>query len=219
MCAFFLQINGFSQNYPSFDQLEETISDSSSSTFYPKLIKRFQNFDTTLTSNDYVLIYYGYGFQKGYSGYRDDPTTKYFSLLNENKFEEVLALCDSTLKETPVCIPSNLYMGKMLKQQNPNSDIAQKYIDRAHKLMEVLFQSGDGKSFATAYKTLFLSDEKRVMYGLLELGHYSSQALVEHYDVLTVKKSKKFKQKQIYFDVFLPLYAMRRGFKSTSKTD
>ncbi len=211
--------NCLSQEYPSINEIEKSISDSSKNTFYPKLIDRFNNFDSTLTNIDFIFIYYGYGYHENYSGYREDPTTKYFALFNEKKFDEIMRLCDSTLTETPVCISSNLYKGKVLREQHPYSNDFKKYYERSFKLMDVLLNSGDGKSMETAYRVLFLNDEKRVMYGKLELSGYSQQALIKHYDMLTVKKSKKYKKKQIFFDVYLPLFGLSRQLKNETKSN
>lgn len=208
-----LCINSFSQNYLPLNKIGEVISDSSNTTFYPKLIERFNNFDTTLTLNEYILIYYGYGFQENYYGYRKDPSVVYFSLFEKKKFDLILKMCDSTLKETPVCIASNFYKGQVLKEISPNTLEHKKYLERAFNLIDILLSSGDGKSIETAYKVLFLSDEKRVMYGNLDLEQYKSQSLINHYDELTVKKSKKFNQKKIYFDVWLPLNSLSRNFQ------
>lgn len=205
-----LTYNCYPQDYLPFDKIEQLVSDSSKTTFYPKLINRFNNFDSTLTINDYILIYYGFGFQENYNGYRDEPTTMYYSLFEKKEYNEILKKCDSVLNIAPVCIASNTYKGKVLKILSPNNMDYKRYFDRSFKLMDVLFNSGDGKSMNTAYKILFLSDEKRIMYGELNLGRYSEQALINHYDKLTVKKSKKFNKKNIYFDVFLPLSGLKK---------
>ena len=68
--------------------VEATVSDSTSANFYPKLLSRFNQFDTTLSGNDYRLLYYGFAFQNDYNGYFDHKKKEVIKLLNEKKFIE-----------------------------------------------------------------------------------------------------------------------------------
>jgi len=212
-----IAFSSFSQNYYPLEQIEEIIKDSTSNRYYPTLMKRFNDFDSTLRADDYILIYYGFGYQENYNGYRKDPTSIYNQLFDNKEYELILTKCDSVLKEIPVCISSNLYKGKVLKILYPETVEYKKYMERSFSLMDVLFNSGDGKTINTAYKILFLSDEKRIMFGYLELQGYTKQALIDHYDELTVKKSKKFDKKKIYFDVYLPLMGNIKLFRKENK--
>lgn len=212
-----LSNNGYSQDYPSFEEIEKLVSDSAQSTYYPKLIERFVSFDPTLSSGEYILIYYGFGFQENYNGYRQEPSHMYYSLFENKEYGKIIEKCDSVLKTVPVCLASNSYKGQALKLLYPDSSVYKLYFERYINLMDVLLKSGDGKSINTAYKILFLSDKRRIMYGVLELGRYTKQALINHYDELTVKKSKKFDKKKIYFDVLLPLTGTMREFRKEKK--
>lgn len=208
-----LSFTAYSQNYPDLTKLENTVNDSTSEYYYPELLDKYLKFDTALTFDEYIIIYYGFGFQPGYNGYRKDPMMMLYNLYNKGEYSKVLQICDSVLKDVPVCISSNFYKGKIIKELYPDSVISDIYLKRSAFFIEVLYGSGDGKSIETAYKVLFLSDEKRIFMGNLDIKGYSKQRLVNHYDELTVVKSKKYKKKLIYFDVFLPLNGFSRLFK------
>jgi hypothetical protein len=201
----------YSQSYPSYKEIEIMVTDSLSVYYYPELIKRFNSFDRDLTFEDYVLIYYGFGFQDNYNGYRTDPSSIYYSLYQNGEYEEIIEICDSILQEVPVCISSNFYKSIAEKKLNPNCIECSEYQTRAVILESLLANSGDGKSIETAYKILFFDDEKRIMYGELELEGYSSQTLIGFCDQLKLtKKSKKFKNKYIYFDVWLLFNGLKK---------
>ena len=103
-----------------------------------------------------------------------------------------------------------------MEEMYPDSTAGGKYMKRTKKLMKVLLNSGDGLSPETAYRALFFYDERFVL-SVLELGGYSKQALLNingnSYDELTVKKSKQFRKKKIYFDVSTLFAGMSRSFK------
>ncbi len=208
-----LSLTSFSQNYPDLTKLKETVNDSLSENYYPNLMKRYMEFDSSLTFDDYILIYYGFGLQPRYNGYRKDPMMTLYNLFNNGEYSKVLKICDSVLQDVPVCISSNFYKGKVIKELYPDSVVSNSYLTRSGSFINVLYGSGDGKSKETAYKILFLSDEKRILMGNLGINGYSMQRLTEHYDVLTVKKSSLYRKKLIYFDVYLPLNGFSRLFK------
>lgn len=63
------------QEKPNYDKIEMDISDPFSALFYPTLMERYAQGDTTLTARDYHYLYYGFPFQKGYKPLMDSPYT------------------------------------------------------------------------------------------------------------------------------------------------
>jgi hypothetical protein len=70
-CSLFAQ-----HNFTKVDRelVKKAVMDKSKPTYYPQLLKRFNAFDTTLSADEYRLIYFGYAFQDAYSGV--EPDTK-----------------------------------------------------------------------------------------------------------------------------------------------
>ena len=48
----------------NYDTIKAKIEKPESDSYYPKLLKRFNEFDSTLTLQDYSLIYYKFSFTK-----------------------------------------------------------------------------------------------------------------------------------------------------------
>lgn len=65
---------------PDYDAIEVAIGDISSPYYYPTLMGRYINGDTTLTREDYRHLYYGYVFQDSYRPL--DPVPGETDLLN-----------------------------------------------------------------------------------------------------------------------------------------
>ncbi len=81
-------------------------------------------------------------------------------------------------------------------------------------LMDSILTSGDGRSFATAFKVITIDEEYAVLQVLrIEQG---KQALVEHdggnFDVLTVKDPDSGKEFDLYFNVDLPVKWLNASF-------
>ncbi|MFL5787064.1 MAG: DUF4919 domain-containing protein, partial [Flavisolibacter sp.] len=90
----------FSQsNFESVDRklVQQAISDTSAATSYSKLMQRFNDFDTSLTNNDYRLIYYGFVFQKEYNGYAGLNKKDVFAALQKKDYKQAVQICDEIL--------------------------------------------------------------------------------------------------------------------------
>jgi hypothetical protein len=68
-----LIISSFCQNTdfkkPDYKGIEKIIVDKESGFFYPDLLKRYKKSDTTLTLQDFRVLYYGFLFNESYSVY------------------------------------------------------------------------------------------------------------------------------------------------------
>ena len=67
----------------NYDDIKSKIQDSKSANFYPKLLKRFNDFDSTLTNYEIALIYYGFSFQEDYL--KNRPSEVNLNKLKENE--------------------------------------------------------------------------------------------------------------------------------------
>ena len=78
----FLQLitGGFAQQVSevNFTAIEQTIADSSSPYYYPKLVARLLKQDTTMSRSCFHHLYYGAVFQPDYHPYGATPARKKF---------------------------------------------------------------------------------------------------------------------------------------------
>ncbi|HEY2720215.1 MAG TPA: DUF4919 domain-containing protein, partial [Chitinophagaceae bacterium] len=73
----------FCQDFSPVDRQKtrDQVMNSNADTYYPKLLRRYEQFDTSLTPDQYRLLYYGFVFQKEYSGYNDNRSKEIQDLI------------------------------------------------------------------------------------------------------------------------------------------
>jgi hypothetical protein len=191
---------------PDYGKIEKEIADKNSPYYYPGLLKRYVNNDTTLAIDDYTYLYYGKLFTKE-SDFPSENTsnlmTKRRALFEKDKptTEEGKQIADITLK---LLENDPVNMGEMATLVNYYYSIndtvqAKKYIHQVRMLLAVVKLTGDGKSSKTAYHVSDVSDE----YFMLSVLGYrlTSQSLTpEECDYIAVA-SNEDNVKGIYFDV------------------
>src|SRR6185295_3639357 len=85
-----------------FDDVKSKTQDSSSSQYYPLLLERFRNLDSTLTESDYKLIYYGNTLDSAYKPYwKSDNEKEFMKLYNQEKYQEAIPVGKKVLDENP----------------------------------------------------------------------------------------------------------------------
>src|SRR5689334_1120719 len=102
-----LAVSGIAQEKPAsipvnYDSVKAAVTNAEKDTYYPKLLKRFNQFDTSLTLNDYRLLYYGFAFDGGYAPYQDNGTSEIVPLVKDRRYDKALDVCDKILLTNPV---------------------------------------------------------------------------------------------------------------------
>jgi len=200
----------YSQNISNvnFDEIKLKIKDSTSSTYYPKLIKRFIEFDKTLTNDDYKLIYYGNVYQSYYSPYGDsDNQDKFMELYKSEKYTEAIPLGEKVIQENAVN-PKILFKLLVCHYTTGDTVTAKKYAKLYWGLLNRIYESGDGNGINSAYVVISVDDEYEILADLsLSM---TKQALVGVTDVLTISKKGQKPPKgqkkitKLYFNVSKP---------------
>jgi len=195
------------------DSVKLAISDSSKDTYYPKLMERYNRFDTTLTVEDYRLIYYGYVFQDEYFAYANDKKREIGELVNKRKYDKASEVCDEALAGMRVGLSPNFFKSYVLFQMNV-TDSAAFYIFRYQRLRDAILSTGNGETCETAFKTIYVSDEYDIIHNWFDIES-RGQSLVKFIcDKLQVSKSKNWRQNSIYFDTSETFENMKKKFRS-----
>lgn len=181
-------------------QVETVIKDSSAKTFYPSLLSRYNQFDTTLTHEDYRLLYYGFAFQDNYNAFLDQKKNELFQLLRDKKYMETVMLCDTVLDKNPFSLVANSYKGFALFSMNENDTRFIPYRQRYARLRNAILSSGDGLSCKTAFKTLFVADEYDILYNYFQVDDLKSKSFEKLCICMHIQPSKYFKSDKMYFD-------------------
>ncbi|HUP11870.1 MAG TPA: DUF4919 domain-containing protein [Niastella sp.] len=189
------QVNWVSVNY---DSVEAATTNPDKDSHYPKLLQRFNKFDTSLTLDEYRFLYYGFAFDAGYAPYQDNGTSEIMPLVNERKYDKALDACDRLLATNPVSITTNFYKGFVLMNMAEN-DSSRRYAARARKLINAILSSGNGLTCETAYKVIYVSDEYTLLRDVFDAEPLGRRTMPPC-DRFNITKSKNYSGKTIFFD-------------------
>jgi hypothetical protein len=196
----FLSLEGFCQI--NYSVIEKKITDSQSDAYYPTLLQRFLDSDSTLTIEDFQLLYYGAVFHKNYDNNKIMDAERQIRLANyAGEFLEAYNTADSLLQEYPMSVQA--YFEKAYACFNLKRFEEEAYNSKRYKvLIRTILSSGDGKTFESAYYANTPNDE----YETLKYLRVESKEEAEleyngnSYDLFTLKPNKS-KLKHLYFNI------------------
>jgi hypothetical protein len=164
--------------------------------YFPKLLKRFQEVDTTLTDAEYMYLYYGYTRSIHYSP-MDNDATELRNLVESKQLEEAKPLIDTLDEKNPVNM--NLTYSKGLVAFMEKNDIdAKRFSSQTRGLFKAIMQSGDGKSEATAFVITSIEDEYFIL--ILFKWNFISRQTTSCCDIFTLEMPNSFNSDKIYFN-------------------
>ncbi|MDY7396572.1 DUF4919 domain-containing protein [Aureibaculum sp. 2210JD6-5] len=211
---------GFAQNTtikkPDYDLIKKKIVQKASNLYYPKLVEKFNNADTTMTLDEKRHLYYGFIHQESYSPYtRSDYTDSLRITLKKknygaNDLKKIVQYSDSLLKYNPFSLKAINYKLYAEKQMKDSISLLKDYT-KMRIITDAMLSSGDGLSKETAFFVISPTHE----YSLLSLLGYEfggKQSLIDHYDYLTLAENEDGIE-GLYFDVSASLNHMNNLFQ------
>ena len=219
----FLSFLGFSVNIlfagtpeaPDMQKIRDNILDFGSQYYYPRLMKRYLNNDTTLTLNEYRHLYLGYSFQEGYDPYRTTPQQEGMISLYTNS-DPTENDCDTIIKYAMLGIedfPFDLrqinrliYAYKCKKEMEK----MKKWSYKLEKIIDAILSTGDGTSPETAWYVIYTGHEYDIVN---RLGLSATQYVFIDpcYDFIEAA-ANQFNIKGCYFNVSRILEEYNRKF-------
>ncbi len=187
-----------------YDLMIKDINNRYSEAYYPKLMERYLNNDTTLTVDDFRNLYYGFTFQEDYDPYRISPysvAVKDFAMAKTAEKVE----CDSLIKygelavaDFPFDIRSMnlLIYGYKCKKDEEMMNIW------AYKLMgiiDAILTTGDGLTADTPLQVIYAPHEYELIhrFGLNVKNNTLMPPSMEYLEV----EDNKFNIDGYYFDI------------------
>ena len=198
---------------PDYKQIKNEINLKRSEFYYPELLRRFEEADTTLSLEQLRHFYYGAATMPEYN--------PYFSLLHElNEALEKgdLQKADSIIDRQLAVDPANLqfYEHKMMlktKQFGRDSKEADDAFFQVFMLSSAILSSGDGLSKESAIHVISIADEYAMMnlYGL----SLKMQSLImedgQKYDKMDLEPNK-YGWESLYFNTTITETALNKMF-------
>lgn len=200
----YAQDKGFEK--PDYKNIERVTKDKNSGFYYPKLFKRFQANDTTLTVEQYRMLYYGYFFQEGYSSFGsmsvfNDSLKALFNKdsLSVNDRRNIIRYTNEDLKTDPFSLRDmyRLYRFYHILGDDAKSDLC---VNKLEMLSKAIASTGDARSDTTGLHVLSVEDEYTIV-SMLGYEFGGTQKLTENQcDYLTLRKNDDGID-GLYFDV------------------
>jgi hypothetical protein len=216
----FAQDVSFKTAIPDFKIIETNISDEHSAFYYPVLMKRYKDNDTTLNIEEYRYLYYGFSFQNGYSAYGsskyNDELEKVFEKkdLTDADREKIIVLEKKVLTEYPFNLRNlNTLINVMEQQGDTVAAILQ--IKKLVGVANAIISTGDGKSEETPMYVISVEHEYD-MIGMLGYRPGGQQSLLNtksgSMDKLALQENNGG-IKNMYFNIDRLFANMQKTFK------
>lgn len=205
----------------NFDRIKERISDSQNQMYYPILYKRLLARDSTLNDSAYYHLYYGNIFQDYYHPYGATKKRKAFMTAFgiEENYLQLLQQGQELLAENPVDLEVLLNV-IFLCSKIGQRDLAVAYAKIYVSFLEVIYNSGDGKTCESAFVVIAVDDEYRIA---TDLGlTVVKQFLIGECDQLIFQKKgqkKKNRINELYFNVRMPLTHLSNAYNKSDLPD
>jgi len=189
----------------NFKKLKKEIRKKKSDFYYPELFKRYIALDTSLTSEEFRYLYYGFTFNSDYSPYAtpalQDSLLGYLSRdeLLPAEYAVAARIGGELLKENPFKLRET-FITALSFEMSGNTSLGSKYFNFYEKQVDAIMSSGDGLSTKTAFTVIYVQDEYE-MLEVLGFKFSGQQYLLQGgYDMLELEKNP-YDIDALYFDV------------------
>ena len=180
-CWSFAQTGPSAFEAPDYVKIKNEITDSGAVSYYPRLMERLKQYDTTLTVADYRLLYYGFLFQPGSSDLRIPeqerelmPYYQSAQILPE-QYDEIIELISQILETDPFYIRGLNFLGYVLHLKG-EEDLAVRTSIRFGRTVNAILSTGDGLSPQTAFHVISPAHEY-VVLNFLQLRYKNQNTL------------------------------------------
>ena len=216
VCFLSICLTGWSQGKftePDYESVKEAVSDLSSSSYYPKLMKRYLNHDVTLTADEFRLLYYGFVYQDNYEPYSLEMERNELSPYLEKDVLDAKE-CDDIINDanrSMINYPFNFHLLRMavyalhMKGEHAEAD---KRLRMLNGVIDAILSSGDGKTMRTAFHVIYTQHEYEIVNILGYNAEY--QTLNNNWDIINISKNSD-KIPVLYFNIgeMLDVYRKR----------
>ena len=192
--SFSLQAQKCSQ--VDFDAIYAQTQNTKSKFYLPKLLKRFRDLDTTLTTDEYKHLYYGYTRSEFYSPLSIE-TTQLSHHLGKGLIDSVRKSIEIIDKSNPVNL--NLIHGKIvIASTNQEQGKVKSLSTQLAGLLKAILSSGNGQTPETAFVITAIEDEYFILNNILRLK-YQRRGASDCCDVYAIT-SQDGSSRDLYFN-------------------
>jgi len=186
-------------------KLKKEIRKKKSPFYYPELFERYIKLDTSLTTEEFRYLYYGFTFQQGYSPYGtpelQDSLVSYLSRqeLLRAEYEVAARIGGELLQESPFRLRET-FITAVSYEMAGNLRMSGVYFDFYEKQVDAIMSTGDGLSTNTAFVVIYIQDEYEIIEVLGFKFGENQYLLSGNYDMLELQENP-YGIDALYFNV------------------
>ncbi len=199
---------------PDLEEIRRNTLDPASKFYFPKLKKKYEVNDTTMTPEEFRNFYLGYMFQEDYDPYRVSP---YSAITDEfrnkpthtkEEIDTITKYAQLALEDNPFDLRQMSFLVHVLKEKR--KDMRAKIWEyRLEHLLGAIKSTGTGESVENAWYVMYPAHE----YDTVQLLGYEAvdaQFIDPGYDYLAVQPDETDTRKRdksangFYFNVIVP---------------
>ena len=200
----------------NLEAMKLQVTDEASLYYFPKLMKKYMADHTTLSIDEYFMLYFGQVAQADYSPYFspiDDEVKQLKELYGKEEYEKAVEIGAKLYAKVPLNIDLNWYLGACYYKLD-QYDKYDRHMGTYRSLLYAIASTGNGKTPETAYIVAAVSDE----YELMTYLNYrtSMQSLVHRdghsFDVQKCTDGKGDEEFDVYFNIDMPWRSLSSMF-------
>jgi len=195
ICCFlsgYAQKNNFTP--PNYKKIHKEINQPGSKPTYQQLFKRYNDNDTTLSPEEYRLLYFGFTFQPEYSPDVKEPMVDSLMAIlrleqiKPEQYDKVVKYSEKILQKNPFdmrYLDPLIYVYRM----QGNNQLASKLEFKLGRIIETIFTTGDGLTEKTAFHVISATHETDMLRAL-GFGFVGMQSIKNNqFDYLKVEEN------------------------------
>lgn len=199
---------------PDLEEIRKTTLDPQSPYYFPKLMRKYEVNDTTMTNDEFRHLYLGYMFQEDYDPYRLSPYAGITDELRSKpthtraEIDTITKYAQLALADNPFDLRQMSFLIHVLKERR--KDMRAKIWEyRLENLLGAIKSTGTGDSVENAWYVMYPVHE----YDMVQLLGYEAvdaKFIEPGYDYLEVQPDESDKRRRdksakgFYFNVMVP---------------
>lgn len=202
---------------PDYREIRQSIQNSKGPNYYPQLMRRYLQNDTTLTIEQYRALYYGFTLQEDYVPYQHEHQ----ALLDIRKrivdtngdsrvCSEAIKISQAAIDDNPFDLLAIATMTFSFQQLKDTVSFA-RWKDKQNSLLDAIVSSGDGDDVTSPIHVISIEHEYEVL-NRLGLQIDADSLCNDHVEYLKVRPNAEDVQ-GVYFDFGACRQAYRRKYE------
>lgn len=202
---------------PDYREIRTSIQNNKSPNYYPRLMRRYVENDTTLTIEQYRALYYGFTLQEDYVPYQQehkallDVRKRIVDTAGDTKVcAEAIKISQNALEDNPFDLLAISTMAFSFQQLKDTLSYA-RWNDKQNMLLDAIISSGDGEDETSAIHVISIEHEYEVI-NRLGLQIETDSLCNDHIEFLKVLPNVE-DVRGVYFDFGACRQAYRRKYE------